>query len=142
MLTHGHYYNVSLGVETLREEAIERGCDIAMYGHTHRPYLEQGGKVTILNPGSLSYPRPGRPQTLLHDYGAGRGRKALLSDLLSGLKGKKKLPESRKDGILFGNSEEAAEEGLRKSSSSDSGKTRNQGVRAWKNEGKKLKKIF
>ena len=28
-----------------------------MYGHTHRPYLEQGGKVTILNPGSLSYPR-------------------------------------------------------------------------------------
>ena len=38
------------------------------------------------------------------------------------MKGKKKLPESRKDGILFGNSEEAAEEGLRKSSSSDSGK--------------------
>ena len=57
LLTHGHYYNVSLGVEGLREEAIERGCDIAMYGHTHRPYLEQGGKVTILNPGSLSYPR-------------------------------------------------------------------------------------
>ena len=54
LLTHGHYYNVSLGVEGLREEAIERGCDIAMYGHTHRPYLEQGGKVTILNPGSLS----------------------------------------------------------------------------------------
>ena len=57
LLTHGHYYNVSLGVEGLREEAIERGCDIAMYGHTHRPYLEQGGKVTNLNPGSLSYPR-------------------------------------------------------------------------------------
>ncbi len=57
LLTHGHYYNVSLGVESLREEAIARNCDIAMYGHTHRPYLEQEGPVTILNPGSLSYPR-------------------------------------------------------------------------------------
>ncbi len=57
LLTHGHYYNVSLGVDYLREEAIERGCDMAMYGHTHRPYLEYGNEVLILNPGSLSYPR-------------------------------------------------------------------------------------
>ena len=57
LLTHGHYYNVSLGVEVLRQEAIERHCDIAMYGHTHRPFLEEGKDVTILNPGSLSYPR-------------------------------------------------------------------------------------
>lgn len=57
LLTHGHYYNVSLGVENLRQEALERGCDIAMYGHTHRPYLEEGTDLTILNPGSLSYPR-------------------------------------------------------------------------------------
>lgn len=56
LLTHGHYYNVSLSVEVLRQEALERGCDIAMYGHTHRPYFEEG-PVTILNPGSLSYPR-------------------------------------------------------------------------------------
>lgn len=57
LLTHGHYYNVSLGVEGLRKEAKARGCDIAMYGHTHRPYLEEGAEVTVLNPGSLSYPR-------------------------------------------------------------------------------------
>ena len=57
LLTHGHYYNVSLGIEGLYEEAVDRGCDIAMYGHTHRPFLEQRGEVTILNPGSLSYPR-------------------------------------------------------------------------------------
>lgn len=57
LLTHGHYYNVSLGADYLREEAIERGCDIAMYGHTHRPFIEYGDQVTILNPGSLSYPR-------------------------------------------------------------------------------------
>lgn len=57
LLTHGHYYNVSLGIEALRQEAIERNCDIAMYGHTHRPFLEIGREVTVLNPGSLSYPR-------------------------------------------------------------------------------------
>lgn len=57
LLTHGHYYNVSLGVEWLCEEAKERGCDIAMYGHTHRPFLDEYQGVTVLNPGSLSYPR-------------------------------------------------------------------------------------
>lgn len=56
-LTHGHHYHVSLGVDYLREEALDRGCDMAMYGHTHRPYLEYGNEVLILNPGSLSYPR-------------------------------------------------------------------------------------
>ena len=37
LLTHGHYYNVSVGAETLKREARARGFDIAMYGHTHRP---------------------------------------------------------------------------------------------------------
>lgn len=71
LLTHGHYYNVSLGVDYLREEAIERGCDIAMYGHTHRPYLEYGDQVTILNPGSLSYPRQEgrRPSYMILEMG-------------------------------------------------------------------------
>jgi hypothetical protein len=36
---------------------VARGCDIAMYGHTHRPFLDTIDGVTILNPGSLSYPR-------------------------------------------------------------------------------------
>lgn len=57
LLTHGHYYNVSLGIESLYREARARGCDIAMFGHTHRPCLEKKHGVLILNPGSLSYPR-------------------------------------------------------------------------------------
>ena len=40
-----------------RKEAAARGFDIAMFGHTHRPCLEEYRDVTILNPGSLSYPR-------------------------------------------------------------------------------------
>ena len=57
LLTHGHYYNVSLDTEFIRKEAAARGFDIAMFGHTHRPCLEEYRDVTILNPGSLSYPR-------------------------------------------------------------------------------------
>ena len=57
MLTHGHYYNVSLGIERLEQEAADRGLDIAMYGHTHKPFYEVHNGIIILNPGSLSYPR-------------------------------------------------------------------------------------
>lgn len=56
-ITHGHYYGVSMGPEGLADEAKSRGCDIAMYGHTHRPFLDMIDGVTVLNPGSLSYPR-------------------------------------------------------------------------------------
>ena len=57
LLTHGHYYYVSLDTQELYRQAVSRGVDIAMFGHTHRPYLESDGEVTLLNPGSLSYPR-------------------------------------------------------------------------------------
>lgn len=57
LITHGHYYNVSLGVERLWREAESRGIQIAMFGHTHRPFLEDRGGIILLNPGSLSYPR-------------------------------------------------------------------------------------
>lgn len=56
-LTHGHYYNVSLGVERLEAEALDRNVEIVMYGHTHRPFYEVHNGIIILNPGSLSYPR-------------------------------------------------------------------------------------
>lgn len=57
LLTHGHYYYVSLDTKMLRKEAIARGFDVAMYGHTHRPRIEENHGIVILNPGSLSYPR-------------------------------------------------------------------------------------
>ena len=57
-LTHGHLYGASFGTERLKEEARERGADIVMFGHSHRPCLEycKDGLI-VLNPGSLSYPR-------------------------------------------------------------------------------------
>lgn len=58
MITHGHYYYVSVGIRDLAEEAKANQCDIAMFGHTHRPFLNQEDpELTILNPGSLSFPR-------------------------------------------------------------------------------------
>ena len=46
-----------MGNENLKREAIARGMDIVMYGHTHRPILDTDGDVIAVNPGSLSYPR-------------------------------------------------------------------------------------
>jgi putative phosphoesterase len=56
--THGHLYQVDMRLDLLRFAALENDCDIAMYGHTHVPYLEEApDDVTILNPGSISKPR-------------------------------------------------------------------------------------
>ena len=57
LLTHGHYYYVSLDLQTLREECIARGIDIVMFGHTHRPLIQIEDELTFINPGSISYPR-------------------------------------------------------------------------------------
>lgn len=57
LITHGHTYCVSMGNERIKEEAILRGFDIVIYGHTHRPSVDVDDEVIALNPGSLSYPR-------------------------------------------------------------------------------------
>lgn len=56
-VTHGHNYLVSLGTERIKQEAKARGVQIVMFGHTHRPCLEQDDELIAVNPGSLSYPR-------------------------------------------------------------------------------------
>ncbi len=57
LITHGHNYYVSLDLATIRKEAVARGFDIVMFGHTHRPVIEIEDEITLINPGSLSYPR-------------------------------------------------------------------------------------
>ena len=66
LLTHGHIYNISVGTDLLAEEARDRGCEAALFGHTHLPYLREEDGLTLANPGSLSYPRQeGRVPTYL-----------------------------------------------------------------------------
>jgi len=57
LLTHGHYYYVSLDLKVIKDEARARGMDIVMFGHTHRPVIEVEDDITLINPGSISYPR-------------------------------------------------------------------------------------
>lgn len=57
-VTHGHQYGVSMTVSMLADEAKSRGCNVAMFGHTHRPSIDMTDPaLTLLNPGSLAYPR-------------------------------------------------------------------------------------
>ena len=58
-ITHGHGFSVYSSTERLREYAMGVGCDIVMYGHTHVPEVEKYRGITVVNPGSLSYPRGG-----------------------------------------------------------------------------------
>lgn len=57
LVTHGHYYGVSIDETGVVEEARSRNCDGVMFGHTHRPILEMIDGILAINPGSLSYPR-------------------------------------------------------------------------------------
>ncbi len=57
LVTHGHNFYVSFGVEEIKNEAISRGADIVIFGHTHRPLAKYFDGIYFFNPGSLSYPR-------------------------------------------------------------------------------------
>ena len=56
-LTHGHRYYVNGGTQNLEYAALEQGCDIAVYGHTHVPAVIRREDITVVNPGSVSFPR-------------------------------------------------------------------------------------
>ena len=58
-MTHGHGYFVHSGTLYLKREARKKGADIVMFGHTHKPYMEEDNELLVLNPGSLSLPRQG-----------------------------------------------------------------------------------
>lgn len=55
-LTHGHIYN---------EEHLPplADGDVFFYGHTHIPVAKKSGGITIINPGSISLPKEGNPNT-------------------------------------------------------------------------------
>lgn len=56
--THGHRYEVKMGLYRAVCAARERGADVLLFGHTHHPLTDYDDGLYILNPGSLSYGRP------------------------------------------------------------------------------------
>lgn len=57
LITHGHTYYVSMNTELIKQDAMQRGFDIVIFGHTHRPLIDRSENIIAINPGSLSYPR-------------------------------------------------------------------------------------
>lgn len=57
LITHGHNYKVYFGIQNLYYRALETGCDIVLYGHTHCYLDENVDGIRILNPGSITMPR-------------------------------------------------------------------------------------
>lgn len=57
MITHGHEYGVNYSTSSIEEAAIKNKADIVMFGHTHVPMIDTKGKVSLINPGSISLPR-------------------------------------------------------------------------------------
>ena len=57
LVTHGHYYGVSMDITGVMEEAQARECQMVFFGHTHKPVVSEKDGVLAINPGSLSYPR-------------------------------------------------------------------------------------
>ncbi len=54
--THGHVYNQD------HLPPVQAG-DILIHGHTHLLKAEKAGDITVLNPGSVSIPKGGNPNT-------------------------------------------------------------------------------
>ena len=52
---HGHQYGVKQDLLTLALATKSRGCDVALYGHTHEANIKQYDGVTLINPGTLRY---------------------------------------------------------------------------------------
>ena len=44
-MTHGHGYFVHSGTLYLKREARKKGADIVMFGHTHKPYMEEDNEL-------------------------------------------------------------------------------------------------
>ena len=52
LICHGHSYGVDWGLDRLAYAAEERGCQLALFGHTHHAEQQQLGGVQLVNPGT------------------------------------------------------------------------------------------
>ena len=69
--THGHHYGVKYGMDTITQAALDRGADVALFGHTHHPLCEERAGVLLFNPGSCgrAYSGPDTYGIIMVDHG-------------------------------------------------------------------------
>lgn len=51
-MTHGHHYGVKMGYDRIKYRAIELGCSILVFGHTHIPIWQPEADLLTMNPGA------------------------------------------------------------------------------------------
>lgn len=56
-ITHGHQYNVNHDLDLLFKMGQKKGADLICFGHTHKPFIKIKKNITMINPGSIYYPR-------------------------------------------------------------------------------------
>jgi putative phosphoesterase len=57
LMVHGHRFPGYDRLNQLAREARKQGCDLVVWGHTHRPEITAVDGITLANPGSLYYNR-------------------------------------------------------------------------------------
>lgn len=58
-LTHGHLFGVKADLTHLKAQAVQCGAQVVLFGHTHRPLLENDGGIWYMNPGAAKDGRYG-----------------------------------------------------------------------------------
>lgn len=66
LATHGHMHGVKSSLEPLKQLAVQNGCNIILYGHTHERFMSYQDGIYIMNPGSASCPRDCKPPSFGH----------------------------------------------------------------------------
>lgn len=74
---HGHNFDVKYepALDSLFAAAKEAGASLALFGHTHRAFLEEREGITLLNPGAIG--RGARPSYATLSIEKGRAVPAL-----------------------------------------------------------------
>ncbi len=56
LITHGHLHGAKKGIDRLLYQAAESKAKAVLFGHTHTPFYGVFDGISLVNPGSLSYP--------------------------------------------------------------------------------------
>lgn len=83
LICHGHTLGVSYGTERLETLARQKDCEVALFGHTHHATLKKcDDGLIVLNPGSVSRPRGGRPSFAVLESEDGKLKAAIIDWVL------------------------------------------------------------
>ena len=58
-LTHGHLYDVKRSLSSIKVIGEKLNVSLIIFGHTHKPYIEKYGDITLFNPGATEDGRYG-----------------------------------------------------------------------------------